>query len=400
ALGAASRAAPGRAVRPGGGSTGRSKAAGVSVPPSRRGSPAAHGSTARAGGGGSRSGRGGHRAASGPLSQVRRLRRERAGVDRAGARQQLAAQRRRVADDRRALKAARHRARSVRLGKAVHHGGAAGRTARALQAARLSGRERRDRRADARVAAARQLVRCAAARRRMRKRLVASWLRYRARTLTAAGLALPFGVLGLVTTPLGRRLGWVWLQYPGRRLYGRLTTGAREAHLQRALAVRERAMDESRASTDPNAEEIADRVPRAPRHHTTSIKGADVSENTENSGPGFLFDESASAMESAAQAYEPDGMMHVLATCEAMPTALQSVANTFQILAERADSEFPLEKEVGEALTEVYTHLMLAVSAAGEVATTFRTVHEQDIRRHEDPRNNAEHKWDTTNNQP
>ncbi|WP_237751216.1 hypothetical protein [Streptomyces sp. AA0539] len=243
------------------------------------------------------------------------------------------------------------------------------------------------------------MLRTAAARQRMRRRLAASWMRYRARCLAAAAVSLPVGVLGLFTTPLGRKLGLPWLMYPGRRLYRVLAGRARDVHDDRIGA----ALDEARAMDNPapdEGREIADRVPRAPRNHHSGVSSvSENTESTENSGPGFLFGEAASEMEEAAQKYDPEGMMQVLGTVEAMPEALQSVANVFQILAERSDSEFPLEKEVGEALSEVYTHLMLAVGAAADVPVTFRNVHEQDIRRHEDPRNNAEEKWDTTNNQ-
>ncbi len=208
-------------------------------------------------------------------------------------------------------------------------------------------------------------------------------------------MAAPVGVLGMATSPLGRWLGWRWLIHPGRRLYRRLSGSARAAHEGRAEQIVEEALEGQREEE----REIEAVVPRAPRNHNTP-QGANVSDGgfSETTSSGFLFDEAAADMEAQARSYEPVGMMAVLATCESLPGALQSVANTFQILAERADGEFPLEKEVGEALNEVYVHLSLAVVAANEVGTTFRAVHEQDIRRHEDPRNGDETGWDTTNN--
>ncbi|MGW0980299.1 hypothetical protein ACWD33_05605 [Streptomyces xiamenensis] len=322
-----------------------------------------------------------------------------AGQSRAHRHRQQAADRRAVADARRAAKNGYFGGGGLGgLGSGPRSKG--GRLRDRAQRARFGAvdalRRRRDDRHGVRVDKARQMLRTAAARRRMRRRLAASWMRYRARCLAAAAVSLPVGVLGLLSTPLGRKLGLPWLMYPGRRLYRVLAGQARSAHHDRIGA----ALDEARAMDKPapdEGREIADRVPRAPRNHS----GVSVSENTEsteNGGPGFLFGEAASEMEAAAQSYDPDGMMQVLGTVEAMPEALTSIANVFQILAERSDSEFPLEPEVGEALSEVYTHLMLAVNAAADVPTTFRNVHEQDIRRHEDPRNNAEDKWDTTNN--
>lgn len=113
---------------------------------------------------------------------------------------------------------------------------------------------------------------------------------------------------------------------------------------------------------------------------------------------GFNFEETAAAMEESALKFEPDGMMQVLATCENMPQALTHVADTFKHLAERSDEEFPLEKEVGESMGEVYDLLMKAVDAAEEVGKTFRQAHEHDVARHEEPRT-GEETWDTTNNQ-
>ncbi|MCE7080711.1 hypothetical protein [Streptomyces sp. ST2-7A] len=355
--------------------------------------------TSRSAGAGSRPAAAGGRSG-GPVGAVRDLRRERraadAGRTRAERRRRQVAERRAVADARRASRRGHLASRLPGAGSRSGGGGLRGRVRRARHGALMASRRRRDAGHRMRVEKARRLLRTAAARRRMRRRLASSWLRYRARTLAAAALSLPVGALGLLTTPLGRRLGWPWLMYPGRRLYRVLAGGARAAHQGRIGA----ALDEARAMDTAAEREITERVPRAPHHHRQGVNSvSENTESTENSGPGFLFGEAASEMESAAQGYDPDGMMQVLSTVEAMPEALQSVANVFQILAERSDSEFPLEKEVGEALSEVYTHLMLAVNAAADVPTTFRNVHEQDIRRHEDPRNNAEHKWDTTNNQ-
>ncbi|MZE78514.1 hypothetical protein GTY57_16325 [Streptomyces sp. SID5475] len=236
----------------------------------------------------------------------------------------------------------------------------------------------------------------------MRRLLVWSALRYWGRRLAAAAVAAPVGVLGIPSTWLGRKLGWSWLMYPGRRLFWRLSNTAHAARLARDAAIRQAFDAEAEQAEQDNehdARPVAATVPRAPRHHNarTATTGDGMSDTTPG-GPGFLFHEAAAEMEAAAQSYDPDGMMHVLATCEGMPYAVQSFANTFRILAERSDDEFPLEKEVGAALNEVYALLMQAVDAAAEVVTVFRNVHDQDIARHEDPRNNAEDKWDTTNN--
>ncbi|WP_235215431.1 hypothetical protein [Phaeacidiphilus oryzae] len=345
------------------------------------------------------------------MGAVRDLRRSRdqQAPTRQQRRHQQRDQRRSVADARRAAKAqARERARAR---AAVR--GPLSRTARALggksgglarrAAARARGalRGARDVRTGQKVQDRRASIRKAAHRRRARMQLLRSALRFHGRRLLAAGLALPIGALGIPATALGRRLGWERLMYPGRRLYWRLTGTAREHRIARDQAIREaRDVADARADADPDNPEILATVPRGRRSAPIGVPAmADAA--PAGSGPGFLFDEAASEMEAAAQSFDPDGMMHVLSTCESFPDALNSVANTFRILAERADAEFPLEKEVAEALNDVFVQLLRAVDASGEVAKVFRDVHEQDIARHEDPRNGieAERKWDTTNNE-
>lgn len=115
----------------------------------------------------------------------------------------------------------------------------------------------------------------------------------------------------------------------------------------------------------------------------------------------FHFDESAADMEAAATAYEPGGMIHVYQTIQGMPAGIQSWANTFKILAEKSDESFPLEAEVGEALTEVFELLQKAATAAEDVQKVFETKHEQDLERLQSPRKSleAEKAWDVGSNE-
>ncbi|MFE7560072.1 hypothetical protein [Kitasatospora sp. NPDC057500] len=268
---------------------------------------------------------------------------------------------------------------------------------------RLAGRVARDGRADARVRERRVAMRKGAVARAARKRLRRSVGRYFVRWALAALLAGAVGLVGAVTTPLGRRLGAPWLMHPGRRLFDRMVGRARADRTARDGVIGA-ALDADLAAAetfdDPDTDEgvVADMVPRAPRNHhstdSTEFPGGTVSTATSST---FSFAQVAAEMEALANTFDPDGMMEVLAMCEEIPDALQSIANVFKILAEKADDEFPLEAPIAEALTEVYSHIQLAVQAAGEVGPVFRTHHEHDIRRHEDPRT-GEQKWDTTNN--
>ncbi|WP_246150478.1 hypothetical protein [Streptomyces qinzhouensis] len=224
------------------------------------------------------------------------------------------------------------------------------------------------------------------ARRRARRALMRSVLRLQRRRLLACVPAVVLGVVGWVTTPLGRWLGWEWMQYPGRRLYAALMRGAVEERAARDAAIRAAQEDEETAAEAAD-EEIGDRaerpagpVPAAPT--TTTTEGVGVS--------GFRFEEYTAEMETAAHSYEPESAMEILAMVEGLPAALTSVANVMRILAERADSEFPLEKAVADSFSDMFGALMSAVAVADDMGPQFRQAHAQDIARHEDPRNGPE----------
>ncbi|PJE99791.1 hypothetical protein CUT44_03990 [Streptomyces carminius] len=258
------------------------------------------------------------------------------------------------------------------------------------QAARR-GRAARDARTAGAVAARRSALRKAPARRAARRALWRSAARSYGRCLLAGLLAAPLGLLGMATTPLGRRLGWAWLMYPGRRLFWRLVGRARTEREQRDTAIRDRlAAEEAAADTtaEENAHEVGDRV-RRPTHLLPTHPDATRSVEVVNVS-GFRFEEAAAEMEEAARTYTPDGAMEILAMIENLPAAMTSVANTFRILAERSDDEFPLEKEVAAGFEDIYAALVAAIDKAEEMGPLFRRVHEADIARHEDPRNGTE----------
>ncbi|MZE55845.1 hypothetical protein GTY86_32130 [Streptomyces sp. SID5770] len=203
-------------------------------------------------------------------------------------------------------------------------------------------------------------------------------------------MAGALGLLGLVTTPLGRKLGWAWLQHPGRRLYNRLLKKASEERESRDEAIREqRETDE--AAADAEATEDDEQIGDTAERPAGLVPTTPTSENTEGEiVSGFRFEEYAAEMEAAANSYDPENAMEILAMVEGLPAALTSVANVMKILAERADSEFPLEKEVADGFNDIYGALMSAVAVAEDMGPLFRTAHEQDIARHEDPRNGPE----------
>ncbi|MEV7641808.1 hypothetical protein AB0O32_17895 [Streptomyces rubiginosohelvolus] len=259
----------------------------------------------------------------------------------------------------------------------------------ARDAAIRKGRTARDARAANRLESSRDRIRKAGVRKAARAALRRSALRKQGRRLMAALLAAPLGVLGMLSTPLGKRLGWAWLQQPGRRLYQHLMRSAEERKAARDAAIRERLAAEEKALDDATAAdgpEIGDTVQRPfhllPAPYSTPLEVVSMS--------GFRFEEAAAEMENAARTYEPENSMEILSMVENLPHALTSVANTFRILAERSDSEFPLEKDIAGAFDEIYGALMRAVDASADLGDLFRAVHDHDIARHEDPRNGPE----------
>ncbi|MDX3548796.1 hypothetical protein PV729_25875 [Streptomyces europaeiscabiei] len=338
---------------------------------------------------------GGAGKAAGKAGQVKALRAAQKAADasRAGQRAQTTTARRAVADARRNAKATAGKARSgKRAGLAGRLIGGAARKARAARDAAIAKtRAQRDAKTGATVKARRATVRKAPARKAARQALRRSAARFQGRRLLAALLALPVGLLGLITTPIGRKFGIGWLMHPGRRLYRRMVDAAAEQAAERDENTRKTLREEEAAADAEAAEDgtsgIADQVER-PAANVPTPATSQVSEGENVSG--FRFEEAAEEMEQAANAYDPENAMEILAMVEGLPAALTSVANVMKILAERSDSEFPLEKEVADGFNDIFGAVMSAVAVAEDMGPLFRQAHEQDIARHEDPRNGPE----------
>ncbi|MGW6100590.1 hypothetical protein ACWFRK_41155 [Streptomyces sp. NPDC055157] len=392
--GASSRGTGGRAAKHAGRSTSRTGSTG-SVPHQRKTTSNQAGKAT-----GHTSGKPTRQRGPGRAGQVKALRASarQTAPSRAARRAETAGSRRAVADARRGAETA---ARSASLARKGPVGRSVGKAVGRLGAARGAvidrNRAARDRRAADKVAGQRDTVRKAPARKKARKTLWRSAARFQGRRLRAALLAGALGLVGMLTTPLGRKFGWAWLMYPGRRLYTRMTRTAEEQRHQRDDAIRAALQDDEAAADAEAADNSAERVgdtaerpagptPTAPTT-TSNSEGENVS--------GFRFEEYAAEMESAAGQYDPENAMEILAMVEGLPAALTSVANVMKVLAERADSEFPLEKDVADGFNDIFGAVMSAVAVAEDMGPLFRQSHEQDIARHEDPRNgpDAEKGW-------
>jgi hypothetical protein len=340
--------------------------------------------------------------AAGRVGQVKALRtaQKAAAGSRAGQRAQTTSTRRAVADARRNAKTAAPNGQlGKRSGLAGRLMGGAVRKARgARDAAIAKRRTKRDAKTGAAVAGQRAAIRKAPARAAARKALRKSAARFHGRRLLAALLALPVGLLGCLSTWIGRKLNIPALMHPGQRLYRRMVHNAGEQRVKRDEEAR-KTLREQEAAADEQAakdgtEGIVDSVERPATVVPTSTI-PQVSEGEHVSSSGFKFEDHATEMQAAAMLYEPDGCMEILAMVEGLPEALNMVAHVMQILAERSDSEFPLEKEVANGFNDIYELLRRAAAGAEELPAIFRRVHEQDIARHEDPRNGtqAEKGW-------
>ncbi|MEV6259881.1 hypothetical protein AB0M42_03795 [Streptomyces sp. NPDC051784] len=312
-------------------------------------------------------------------------------ASRSGRRSETTGARRSLADARRGAKSAARSASMARrgpIGRSVSK--AAGKVGAAKGRAIERNRQARDQRAAGQVAARRGDVRKAPARQRARKALRRSAARFHGRRLFAALLVGALGLIGMVSTPLGRKLGWAWLQYPGRRLYARLTRTAEEQRQDRDDAIRA-ALESEEAAADQEAAEDTEQISDTAERPTGPTPAAPTTTPSEGENvSGFRFEEYAAEMEAAAGQYDPENAMEILAMVEGLPAALTSVANVMRVLAERADSEFPLEKEVADGFNDIFGAVMSAVAVAEDMGPLFRQSHEQDIARHEDPRNGSE----------
>ncbi|KOV01947.1 hypothetical protein ADK91_21325 [Streptomyces sp. XY511] len=340
----------------------------------------------------------------GRVGQVQRLRNAARTLarTRAAARTQTTADRRQVADARRMAKAAARTARAANAGPvgrvaAKTAGKVAGLHGKAVGGVRAA----LSRQAASTVAAGRSQVAQAAQRKRVaqlaaparktaRRALRRSAARFHAQRAGAGLLGAVLGVLGQATTPLGRKLGWGWLQYPGRRLFRWLTARAEAAREARDAEIKARLDAELEDAEAQAAAEQDDEVGDQAQRPGSVISVPPTTGGQMNGTTGFRFEELAAEMEQAAQSYEPDDCMEILAMIERLPEALTSIANIMRILAERSDSEFPLDKVIAEGFSDIHGAVNSAVAVAEDLGPAFRMVHAADIARHEDPRNGLE----------
>jgi hypothetical protein len=230
----------------------------------------------------------------------------------------------------------------------------------------------------------------------------------RARLGLTAAIAVPVGALSALLSPLARRpLHW------GRRLYRHLADRARAARQRRDAAIEQQHQDEAATAAAPENTELPEET--TPTTSRGAVDDADLlallaavvsadgstspsADSPEGTGSMEFFDfrQQAEDMYNAAvngEAEGPGAMMRVLHAFSTMPETLDLIARTFEIVAQRCDDELPLEPAVTGELEQVRSLIRQAASAAESIEPTFRSHHEADIARHEDPRR-GEDLWD------
>lgn len=90
---------------------------------------------------------------------------------------------------------------------------------------------------------------------------------------------------------------------------------------------------------------------------------------------------------------DPQSMRDVEDDLRAMQPFLADIGNATRTLHARAVDQYPMAPGVTMAIGHVYELLTKAVEAAGDIHPAFRALHEEEIKRHEQPRP-GERMWD------
>jgi hypothetical protein len=112
---------------------------------------------------------------------------------------------------------------------------------------------------------------------------------------------------------------------------------------------------------------------------------------------GRVLEDLSGQMASASARYTPAGMLAWERDIQALAAVMENVAGSVSALQAGAEG-MPVDPAVRDALGSVVRLLTACTGAAGEIHSTFRAVHAQDLSRHEAPRP-AEEMWDRGANQ-
>ncbi|MGW1355578.1 hypothetical protein ACWCQE_41020 [Streptomyces sp. NPDC002409] len=105
-----------------------------------------------------------------------------------------------------------------------------------------------------------------------------------------------------------------------------------------------------------------------------------------------VFQRETEAVRDAYATYEPPMMLAVAAEYWGLPEGVTSVAEAVRQLAVNTADQYPADQMMADLVAQVYALLHQAAQKAAEVGPLFAKVHEDDLRRHEEPRP-GEHMW-------
>lgn len=105
-----------------------------------------------------------------------------------------------------------------------------------------------------------------------------------------------------------------------------------------------------------------------------------------------VFQRETEAVRDAYATYDPPMMLAVAAEYWGLPEGVSSVAEAVRQLAVNTADEYPADAKMADLVAQVYALLHQAVQKAQEIGPLFAKVHENDLRRHEEPRP-GEHMW-------
>ncbi|MFD8600944.1 hypothetical protein ACFV1S_02510 [Streptomyces globisporus] len=112
-----------------------------------------------------------------------------------------------------------------------------------------------------------------------------------------------------------------------------------------------------------------------------------------------VFQTETEAVRDAYAAYEPPMMLAVAAEYWGLPEGLTSAAEAVRQLAVNTADKYPADAKMADLVAQVYALLHQAAQKAAEVGPLFAKVHENDLRRFEEPRP-GEHMWNILQRRP
>ncbi|WP_345981761.1 hypothetical protein [Streptomyces sp. DSS69] len=105
-----------------------------------------------------------------------------------------------------------------------------------------------------------------------------------------------------------------------------------------------------------------------------------------------VFQTETEAVRDAYATYDPPMMLAVAAEYWGLPEGLTSAAEAVRQLAVNTADKYPADAKMADLVAQVYALLHQAAQKAAEVGPLFAKVHENDLRRFEEPRP-GEHMW-------